>query len=68
MGRLRQLLATADMLIENFRPGSLAKLSLTDQELLSLNPRLWSCRSADLDTMGPNAGAGYDQIAQGEPD
>jgi crotonobetainyl-CoA:carnitine CoA-transferase CaiB-like acyl-CoA transferase len=33
MARLRQLLVKADVLIENFRPGTLARLGLTDQDL-----------------------------------
>jgi crotonobetainyl-CoA:carnitine CoA-transferase CaiB-like acyl-CoA transferase len=67
LSRLRQLLATADVLIENFRPGTLAKLGLTDQELLSLNPRLVVLSISGFGHDGPEYGRpGYDQIAQGE--
>jgi crotonobetainyl-CoA:carnitine CoA-transferase CaiB-like acyl-CoA transferase len=67
MSRLRQLLATADVLIENFRPGTLAKLGLTDHELLSLNPRLVVLSISGFGHDGPESGRpGYDQIAQGE--
>jgi crotonobetainyl-CoA:carnitine CoA-transferase CaiB-like acyl-CoA transferase len=67
MVRLRQLLATADVLIENFRPGILAKLGLTDQELMAVNPRLVVLSISGFGHDGPECGRpGYDQIAQGE--
>ena len=67
MGRLRQLLATADVLIENFRPGILARLGLTDQELMAQNPRLVVLSISGFGHDGPESGRpGYDQIAQGE--
>src|SRR5215218_6397393 len=37
---LRRLLTDADVLIENFRPGALARLGLDDAELEALNPDL----------------------------
>ena len=67
MGRLRQLLTTADVLIENFRPGTLAKLGLTNQQLMALNPRLVVLSISGFGHDGPESGRpGYDQIAQGE--
>jgi crotonobetainyl-CoA:carnitine CoA-transferase CaiB-like acyl-CoA transferase len=67
MTRLRQLLAKADVLIENFRPGTLAKLGLTDQELMALNSRLVVLAISGFGHDGPEGGRpGYDQIAQGE--
>jgi crotonobetainyl-CoA:carnitine CoA-transferase CaiB-like acyl-CoA transferase len=67
LGRLRQLLAKADVLIENFRPGTLAKLGLTDQELMAMNPRLVVLAISGFGHDGPERGRpGYDQIAQGE--
>ena len=39
----RRLLATADVLIENFRPGTLERLSLSSDTLRQLNSRLIHC-------------------------
>jgi crotonobetainyl-CoA:carnitine CoA-transferase CaiB-like acyl-CoA transferase len=67
MAQLRQLLANADVLIENFRPGTLARLGLTDQALMALNARLVVLAISGFGHDGPEGGrAGYDQIAQGE--
>jgi crotonobetainyl-CoA:carnitine CoA-transferase CaiB-like acyl-CoA transferase len=67
MAQLRQLLANADVLIENFRPGTLARLGLTNQALLALNARLVVLAISGFGHDGPEGGrAGYDQIAQGE--
>ena len=67
MALLRKLLARADVLIENFRPGTLARLGLSDQALIELNPRLVVLAISGFGHDGPQGGrAGYDQIAQGE--
>jgi crotonobetainyl-CoA:carnitine CoA-transferase CaiB-like acyl-CoA transferase len=67
MAQLRQLLANADVLIENFRPGTLGRLGLTDQALLALNARLVVLAISGFGHDGPEGGRpGYDQIAQGE--
>jgi crotonobetainyl-CoA:carnitine CoA-transferase CaiB-like acyl-CoA transferase len=67
MEQLRQLLAKADVLIENFRPAVMARLGLTNQALLALNPRLVVLSISGFGHDGPESGRpGYDQIAQGE--
>ena len=43
MGAVRKLLATADVLVENFRPGALNKLGLSYEALRVENPRLIYC-------------------------
>jgi formyl-CoA transferase len=50
---LRELLAEADMLIENFRPGTLEKLGLGWEELHQLNPRLVMVRLSGFGQTGP---------------
>ncbi|MFT4054301.1 MAG: CoA transferase [Novosphingobium sp.] len=43
LGVARRLIAEADIVIENFRPGTLAKLGLSYEELSKDNPRLIYC-------------------------
>jgi crotonobetainyl-CoA:carnitine CoA-transferase CaiB-like acyl-CoA transferase len=67
MAQLRQLLVKADVLIENFRPGTLGRLGLTDQALLAVNARLVVLAISGFGHDGPEGNRpGYDQIAQGE--
>jgi formyl-CoA transferase len=64
---LEELVARADVLIENFRPGVLARLGLSAQRLLELNPRLVVLSITGFGHDGPESHrAGYDQILQGE--
>lgn len=50
---LKQLLAEADMLVENFRPGTLEKLGLDAQTLHQLNPGLVIVRLSGFGQSGP---------------
>jgi crotonobetainyl-CoA:carnitine CoA-transferase CaiB-like acyl-CoA transferase len=43
LGVARRLAASADIVIENFRPGAMAKLGLTYEQLSADNPRLIYC-------------------------
>lgn len=64
---LRALIARADVLIENFRPGTLDRLGFDPAALERLNPRLVVLSISGFGHDGPEGGrAGYDQIAQGE--
>jgi crotonobetainyl-CoA:carnitine CoA-transferase CaiB-like acyl-CoA transferase len=64
---LRDLVRTADVLIENFRPGVLDRLGFAPGDLAELNPRLVVLSISGFGHDGPEGGrAGYDQIAQGE--
>ena len=61
------LIARADVLVENFRPGVLDRLGFSQQRLAEINPRLVVLSISGFGHDGPEAGrAGYDQIAQGE--
>jgi crotonobetainyl-CoA:carnitine CoA-transferase CaiB-like acyl-CoA transferase len=40
---LRQLIGTADALVENMKPGTLAKFGLSPAEILRINPRIVYC-------------------------
>jgi crotonobetainyl-CoA:carnitine CoA-transferase CaiB-like acyl-CoA transferase len=64
---LTELLRRADVLLENFRPGTLARLGFGTDVLAGLNPRLVQLSISGFGHDGPEGGrAGYDQIAQGE--
>ncbi len=63
---VRQLAARADVLVENFRPGTLAKLGLGYDVLRAENPRLIYCSISGFGQTGPWAGhGGLDMMAQG---
>ena len=64
---LTSLIARADVLIENFRPGTLDRLGFSPLRLEEINPRLVLLSISGFGHDGPEGGrAGYDQIAQGE--
>src|SRR3954451_23878364 len=64
---LTELLRRADVLLENFRPGTLGRLGFGTDVLAELNPRLVTLAISGFGHDGPEGGrAGYDQIAQGE--
>ena len=64
--RLRELIAGADILIENFKVGGLKKYGLDYDSLSKLNPRLIYCSITGFGQDGPYAHrAGYDYIIQG---
>jgi crotonobetainyl-CoA:carnitine CoA-transferase CaiB-like acyl-CoA transferase len=58
---LRELLAGADILLESFRPGVLARLGFDQQALAAINPRLIHCALSGYGQEGPYAQrAGHD--------
>jgi crotonobetainyl-CoA:carnitine CoA-transferase CaiB-like acyl-CoA transferase len=62
---LRRLLGRSDVLVENFRPGSLARLGFDDDELVRINPRLLHLAISGYGPDGPDAAKpGYDFVAQ----
>ncbi len=50
---LRNLVATADVLIENFRPGVMDRLGLGAEALMAANPRLIYCAISGFGLTGP---------------
>lgn len=78
LGRARRLIASADVLVENFRPGTLERLGLAPEDLLAANPRLVITRVTGFGQDGPYAGRpGFATLAEamsgfaainGEPD
>lgn len=63
---VRQLAAGADIFIENFKVGGLAKYGLDHAALSKLNPRLVYCSVTGFGQDGPYADrAGYDFMIQG---
>ena len=64
---LTALIERADVLIENFRVGTLARLGFDDARIQELNPRAILLSITGFGHDGPEANRpGYDQIAQGE--
>jgi crotonobetainyl-CoA:carnitine CoA-transferase CaiB-like acyl-CoA transferase len=64
---LRQLLQQGDVLVENFRPGTLDGLGFGYDAVHTLNPKLIYCSISGFGQTGPYAQRpGYDLIAQAE--
>ena len=63
---LRRLVPSADVLIENFRPGVMTRLGLGYDELRKIRPSLIYCAISGYGQEGPMKDApAYDQIIQG---
>jgi len=63
---LMKLVATADVLVENFRPGVMERLGVGQATLRAANPKLIYCAISGFGQEGPMRGApAYDQIVQG---
>ncbi|MBL8342640.1 MAG: CoA transferase [Rubrivivax sp.] len=61
---LKELVKSADVLVENFRPGVLEKWNLSWKDLQQVNPRLVMLSVSGYGQTGPYAHrAGYDRIA-----
>jgi crotonobetainyl-CoA:carnitine CoA-transferase CaiB-like acyl-CoA transferase len=65
LAMMHELVKTADVFVENYRPGALTKLGLGYAELSKLNPRLVYCSVSAYGHTGPDsAKAGFGLIAE----
>ncbi len=64
-GILDPLLAKADVVVENFRPGTMHRLGLAYEQLSGRYPRLIYCSISGFGQTGPRTKeAGYDAVVQ----
>jgi crotonobetainyl-CoA:carnitine CoA-transferase CaiB-like acyl-CoA transferase len=64
---LDRLIAKSDVVVENFRPGTLTKLGFDYKTLAPTHPRLVYCSISGFGQTGPRTTeAGYDAVMQGE--
>jgi crotonobetainyl-CoA:carnitine CoA-transferase CaiB-like acyl-CoA transferase len=64
---LQKLVRKSDVLLENFRGGTMERLGLGYKALARLNPRLVYCAISGFGESGPEASrAGYDLVVQAE--
>ena len=64
---LERLLATADVVVENFRPGTMSRLGLGYEQLSERFPRLVYCSISGFGQTGPRRSEpGYDAVVQAE--
>ncbi len=64
---LEDLIRSADVLVENFRPGTLDRLGFGPERARALNDRLIYCSISGYGTTGPRRDEpGYDMVIQGE--
>lgn len=64
---IKDMIAKADVLIENYKVGGLEKYGLSYQQVKAINPKLVYCSITGFGQSGPYAHkAGYDAMIQGE--
>jgi len=62
----RTLVKTADIVVENFRPGVMDKLGFSYEKICQINPKIIYCAISGFGQTGPDAfKPAYDQIIQG---
>lgn len=75
---VKKLISQADIVVESFRPGAMAKLGLDYENIKNINPKIIMCSISGYGQTGPDSRKpGYDVVAQalsgamdltGEPD
>ncbi|MEL6679890.1 MAG: CoA transferase, partial [Pseudomonadota bacterium] len=64
---LARLMAEADVLVENFKPGTWTKLGFDTEDFSATHPRLIHCRITGFGADGPYGGLpGYDAVIQAQ--
>ena len=64
---LDEMVQCADVIVENFRPGTMARLGLGPDETRAVNPRLIYCSISGFGATGPRRDEpGYDLVIQAE--
>jgi len=62
----RRMVKESDVVVENFRPGVMARLGFSYEELCKINPKIIYCAISGFGQTGPDAfKPAYDQIIQG---
>jgi CoA:oxalate CoA-transferase len=62
---VKRMVVTADVVIENFRPGTMAKLGLAPEDLVKEHPRLIVCSISGFGQTGPmSREPAYDTVIQ----
>lgn len=62
---LRQLIEKSDVLLENFRPGTMEKMGFSFEEIQKINPRMIVCSISGFGQTGPySKRAAFDSIIQ----
>ena len=62
----RKLISESDVVVQNFRPGTMEKLGLGYEEVKTFNPSLIYCSISGFGNSGPSSQkAGFDIVAQG---
>ena len=66
MAVLNKLIDSADVVVDNYRPGVMAAMGLDYETLAARNPRIITCSISGFGSTGPLRDfPGFDQIAQG---
>lgn len=66
LGVVRRMLADADVMLHNFRPGVVERMGLGYADVSALNPAIVYCAVSGFGTTGPySQRAGFDLVAQG---
>ena len=64
---VKKMIKTADVLVENFRPGVMAKMGLSWENVHALNPRIIFCSITAYGQTGPfSTKSGFDVVVQGD--